>query len=69
MTAIELASLPRSKVPVWQTVKAAYRDTFGKPRALLTAAALPFVLSFLIDVFLPEQQGIGAPPAATACAS
>lgn len=58
MTAIGLASLPRGKVPVWQMVKTAYRDTFGKPRALLTAAAFPFVLSFLIDVSLPEQQGI-----------
>lgn len=59
MTALELAALPRRKVPVWRTMKAAYGDTFGKPGALLRAAALPFALSFLIEVIPPEQQGIG----------
>lgn len=57
MTAIGVASLPRMKVPIWRTTKAAYRDTFGNLGALVTAAAVPFALSLLIDLALPEQQG------------
>ena len=56
MTAVGI-DLPAAKVPVWQTAKAAYRDTFGKLGAFVTAAALPFALSLLIDIALPEQQG------------
>lgn len=56
MTAIEFAALPRRKVPVWRTMKAAYGDTFGKPGALLRAAVIPLALSSLVEVFLPEQQ-------------
>jgi hypothetical protein len=59
MTAIELTALARSKIAFWQTVKAAYGDTFGKLLALLPAAALPFALSVLVEVFLPELLGSG----------
>lgn len=59
MTAIELSSHSQSKVPFWRTVKAAYRDTFGKLLTLLPAAALPFALSVLVEVLLPEQLGSG----------
>lgn len=58
MTALEIAAHPRRNVPVWQTMKAAYRDTFGKLGALLPAAALPFALSFLVEVIPLEQQSI-----------
>jgi hypothetical protein len=57
MTAVGVASLPRVKVPIWRTAKAAYRGTFGNLGALVTAATVPFALSLLIDLALPEQQG------------
>ena len=57
MTTVEIQQAVVPKLPIWQTVKAAYRDSFGNPSALLTAAAIPFVLSLLLDTAMPAEAG------------
>lgn len=55
MTTVEIQQAVVPKLPIWQTVKAAYRDSFGNLGALLIAAAIPFVLSLLLDVAMPAE--------------
>ncbi|WP_299623153.1 hypothetical protein [Pelagibius sp.] len=40
--------LPLEGLPIWQIVKASYRDTFRHSRAFATAAALPFLISVIL---------------------
>ena len=52
--AAESAGIASSKVPVWQTVKTGYRDTFGNPAVFAAAAALPFLLTVGLVIGLAE---------------
>ncbi len=49
------AAPAQPKVPVWRTVGAAYRDTFGNFGAFLLLAALPYAVSTLLSVVLTTQ--------------
>ncbi|NIA67988.1 hypothetical protein HBA54_05230 [Pelagibius litoralis] len=58
MSTTELS--PPTKLPIWQTAKAGYSETYRNLRAFLTAAALPFALSLLLAATFadaPEGQG------------
>jgi len=55
MTVLENAEAIVPKLPIWQTTKVAYRDTFGNLRVVATAAALPFGLSMLLDAIVPNE--------------
>ncbi|MFN4764777.1 hypothetical protein ACKGJN_16735, partial [Gillisia sp. Q332] len=55
MAVLENAEAVVPKLPIWQTTKAAYRDTFGNLGVVATAAAVPFGLSVLVDIALPED--------------
>ena len=60
MTAVETEQPLVLNVPVWQVVKAAYRDTFGNFRVFVIAAAVPFGLSLLLDMAIQEETaGLG----------
>lgn len=50
-----LEAAPTPRIPIWQTVKAGYRNAFGNFRVLLTAAALPIVISALLEATIPEE--------------
>lgn len=55
MTVLESEEAAILKLPIWQTTKTAYRDTFGNMGVVATAAAVPFGLSVLLDIVLPEE--------------
>ncbi len=59
MSAVETEQAITPKVPIWRTVKATYRETFGNLGAFLTAATVPFVISLgLVLYFPPTPQSI-----------
>lgn len=60
MTALETEANAGTKLPIWQTVKAGYRDTFGNFGAFLRAACIPFVLTLGLALALPEDGGPAA---------
>ncbi|WP_193366573.1 hypothetical protein [Pelagibius marinus] len=70
MSVLEHATTGRRKLSIWQATKAAYRSTFANPGRLAIAAAVPFVLSLLLDgFFAPEASGFGLTLAYTAAST
>ena len=55
MTVLEQEAAVAPKLPVWQTAKTAFRDTFGNLGVVAVAAAVPFGLSMLLDAVAREQ--------------
>ncbi|CAN0441005.1 unnamed protein product, partial [Ectocarpus fasciculatus] len=55
MSTTELS--PPTKLPIWQTVKAGYSTVFDNPGALARAAALPVIISILLEGLIPEESG------------
>jgi hypothetical protein len=55
MTVLENEEAFVPKLLIWQTTKAAYRDTFGNFDAVAIAATVPFGLSVLLDLVLPDE--------------
>lgn len=47
----------RPRLPVWQSVKAGYGTSWNNLGALGRAAALPLVISILLEGFIPEDSG------------
>jgi len=57
MTVAAIAEQSAQKIPIWRTVKAAYRDTFANLGTFLVVAAVPFAISATADFALPEESG------------
>lgn len=60
MTEVTWGSSTASRVPIWQSVKAGYRDTFRNFSVFLRAACIPLVLTLCLALALPEGSGPAA---------
>lgn len=56
MSVVEGEGPERPKLPIWQIVKSGYRETWRRPGALMSAAAIPFVLSVLLAGAVPVDE-------------
>lgn len=57
MTVENTESLPLSKVPIWRVVRAGYGAAWDNSDALARAAALPLLVSILLEGLIPEDSG------------
>ena len=55
MAVLEIEAGARRRLPIWQTAKGAYRDTFANIPALAIAGALPCLMSILLDFAVADE--------------